>query len=260
MHWFWYQILSFRPSWRTSCISLLRNVIGYRVSTCCVTGQTGLAGSLVALPRTCEMSTAGKESSPSSLPLWTHHWIRWVWSHIKWVWSLVIWVWSLVKWVCACDIMCLHSTLQLPKFYPSIMNHVLALYHLVAPSSLVLPLSLLSHPWQSPPSLRHMDSLSLNVRTCLPLIDIHADSPSLPLPLSPSLPPSLPPSLSPSLPHSLPPPPLPPSPQSSLPYHTSALFASALETATLFYRTEHNLTSLPSLSDTLTAMGRKVYS
>jgi hypothetical protein len=43
-------------------------------------------------------------------------------------------------------------------------------------------------------------------------------------------------------------------------YHTSAVFASALETTTLFYRTHHNLTTLPLLTDSLTAAGRKICS
>ena len=168
--------------------------------------------------------------------------------------------------------------LQLPKFYPSILNHVLALNDLASSSSALLPLSLLSHPWRSPTTLRIIDPLSFTVRcslidmlhTCFTYLPPSPLSPSLPLSLSPSshlspLSPSLPLSLSPSLPLSLPPslPPSPPSPlstspQPSIPYHTSALLASALETATLFYRTEHNLTSLPFLTDTLTTMGRKV--
>ncbi|CAI8022574.1 hypothetical protein GBAR_LOCUS13241, partial [Geodia barretti] len=48
--------------------------------------------------------------------------------------------------------------------------------------------------------------------------------------------------------------------QPALLYHTSAVFASALETATLFYRTHHNLTTLPLLTDSLTAAGRKICS
>ena len=80
-----YQILSFRHSLRTSCISLSRNVISCRASTCCQTGQTGLAGSLAVLHKTCVTSLPVKEFSLSSHLHWTCPLIRWVWSH-NWVW------------------------------------------------------------------------------------------------------------------------------------------------------------------------------
>ena len=47
-------------------------------------------------------------------------------------------------------------------------------------------------------------------------------------------------------------------PQPVLPFHSSAVMASAMETVSLLYRSEHSAYSLPSLCDALTPAGRKV--
>ena len=47
-------------------------------------------------------------------------------------------------------------------------------------------------------------------------------------------------------------------PQPDLAYHSSAIMASALDTATLVFRAQQSPCSLPALCDTLTAAGRKV--
>ena len=69
---------------------------------------------------------------------------------------------------CNTSVVFICFSMQLPKFYPSILNHILSLNHLCSPSSAVLPLSPLSQPWQAPSTLREINSLSFNVRA-LPL-------------------------------------------------------------------------------------------
>ncbi len=47
-------------------------------------------------------------------------------------------------------------------------------------------------------------------------------------------------------------------PQDVLPFHSSAVMASALETVSLLYRSEQSVHRLPQLCDALTPIGRKV--
>ena len=130
-------------------------------------------------------------------------------------------------------------------FHSSLLNHALSLDSLCTTCSMCCPLSLMVNPWRSPPgsgimstdSLRkfHQLSYEVNFHRCLLLYNKPSDWEK---PNNASC-------------FVL---------QASLPYHSSAIMASALETSSLLYRVDHSPHTLGSLTDSLTQRGRKVHS
>ena len=113
----------------------------------------------------------------------------------------------------------------------AVLNSALAVERIVANSAMLLPLSLASQLWPAPANPHHLPHLDIKVTL---YTNVHSVS----------------------LSHI--PPPSSPSHQYALPYHTSAVLASALDTSTLLYRTRHSQCSLADTAAAVTEGGRQV--
>ena len=124
------------------------------------------------------------------------------------------------------------TVLQEPRL--AVLNSAWAVERIVASSALLLPLSLATQLWPAPDKPRHLPHLDIKVPQQTTItFPLHYQ----PLAFSPPPPP----------PH-----------QYALPYHTSAVLASALDTSSLVYRANHSHSSVADTVLAVTEGGRQV--